>query len=522
MRKYISTILFSLVSVGTAMAASVDSEARPRIAFIVEAFPRDPADSLGELDRYIGRAVSHYADFWLAQRGYVFDVNVVNHTLDLTQIARLIADSQYTQVIYSTPHGRIAQREIQSSGSVTPTVVDGFLNLDIQGRIYSARRGAILSVRDKRVASAAKEKWLWTGDAEVSNRQDSLLSETPEPFEFVIQRAVTLLLDDFRAQPPPPEKEGPSVEATVYVDSSMIYRQGPTWTRNVLDVAQFASRSLRRQFGASLSTPQIITSFLSSDSSVWLMQSLDALKRNTSLSDTLTILMSEQRTPLDYFTGQRADDLGITDLGGSRIAIDCMPAPHPEQADWFPYMNGLILLHEIGHTFGAIHVFDRESIMAHRLTWMGSDMFDSLNVRVVREVLSTKVDATRPVEYVALVSRALRESKYPFADFPDFFWRYLGLAKSDAEIDSLTKAIDYEPYVISAHGMSLLNSGDKAGARLEWDRALKLTPNQPVLFYYLALSSSGADSVEAITRALQLGLYLPSVSNQNAAAPHSR
>jgi hypothetical protein len=521
MTKYLFSFFLLLASAGISSAASVDSLTRPRIAFIVEHLPRDPADSLGELDRYLSRAVSHYADFWLSQRGHSVDIHVRDHPLDLPGLAELAADSHYTSVIYATPHGKITQREIRHGSDESPTTIDGYLVLDIQARIYSARSGAILSVRDKQVSSEAKEKWLWTGDVVMSGWQDSILTETPEPFEFVIQRAVSHLLDDYRAQAPFPEQAGKEVSATVYVDSSMIYQHGPEWTRKVLDVAQFASRSLKRQFGASLSTPQIITSVMSSDSSVFLLQGLDALKRNTSASDTLTILLAEQRTPLDYFTGRRAGELGITDLGGSRIAVDCMPAPHPEQADWFPYMNGLILLHEIGHTFGGIHVFDRESIMAHRLTWMSSGKFDSLNVRIVREVLASDA-APRPVEYVALVSRSLQESKYPFADFPDFFWRYISMAKSTSETDSLTKAIEYEPYIISASGMALLNSGDRAGARREWQRALKLEPNQPVLLYYLALASTGDDSAKAMTHALQMGLYVPSAANQNAVAPHSR
>ena len=344
----------------------------------------------------------------------------------------------------------------------------------------------------------------WLVEAGNSKRESKSISE---PMEFVIQRIVERLFEEFKPLPASRVQIDSPINATFYVDSTFIRSHGHVWPMEVERITDVVSKSLSSQFGRSLVQSQIITSYSSDNGAPHLRQSLDALKRLSGPSDTLNILLMEQRTPFDYYSGKNSDELGITDFGGSRIAIDCIPSPSLNQNFWFPYANGLALLHEIGHAFGAIHVFDRESIMCHHLHWTGTDSIDSLNVRIMREIMSGRVDATKPVEYVGLVSRALRDSRYPYADFPDFFWRYLSGTRTSVELDSLARAIDCEPYIISADAMKLLQAGDRAGAVRRWKQALELEPDQPVLLYYLALSSSGLDSSNAMTRAVKLGLY---------------
>ena len=477
------------------------------IAVQVQSAPSDKSNNLfitlvvedssgGGIQSDVAHAIRNYADFYLNHIGIPHSATLLLST-DTNSFVISLDPEAPTKRIFAIPTVTFDEDSTRANSDTSQKM--SFQRAELNLTMQTITCGGRITLDSTIIGeSFRKDQSTEYGDTTWSSES------TTEPTEFVIQRTVERI---FKGIDPQSIKHAPvalPIAATMYVDASFMVNHQSNWLLEIERMTDVVSRSLLRQFGRSLEQDQIIMSHADPGS---LRQNFDALKRLSGPSDTLNILLMEQRTPLEYYSGRVSDELGMTDLGGSRIAIDCIP-PMAQKSDiWFPFANGLTLLHEIGHAYGAIHVFDHRSIMCHRLHWTGTDSFDVLNTSIMREVMFGQVDALKPVEYVALVSRALRDSHYPYADFPDFFWRYLAGARTSVELDSLAKAIDCEPYVISADAMNLLQTGDRAGAVRRWKRALELEPDQPVLLYYLALSSSGADSVNAMTRSIELGLY---------------
>ncbi|MBF8248899.1 MAG: TPR REGION domain-containing protein [Bacteroidetes bacterium] len=79
------------------------------------------------------------------------------------------------------------------------------------------------------------------------------------------------------------------------------------------------------------------------------------------------------------------NQVGIASLPGTHAVVSGIPSL-PEVTVWNPIEESLVLLHEIGHMFGAFHILDRKSVMFNEGTTM-SYQFDSVNARLIKASL---------------------------------------------------------------------------------------------------------------------------------------
>lgn len=63
-------------------------------------------------------------------------------------------------------------------------------------------------------------------------------------------------------------------------------------------------------------------------------------------------------------------------------------------------------------------------------------------------------------------------------------------------------------FILSAQGFGALRAGKLAEAAGQFREAIKLAPNQASLYYYLALSTRGAESSNAMISAAEIGYNL--------------
>jgi hypothetical protein len=182
--------------------------------------------------------------------------------------------------------------------------------------------------------------------------------------------------------------------------------------------------------------------------------------------------------------------------------------PHPDLEIWSAFTNGLTLLHEIGHAYGAIHVSDARSIMCHSLTWLGSDQFDPINSQIILAAVSGDLTFTDPPEYVAHVSRLLQESSYTLADYPAFFYSFVAASSTPRRI---VRAIGKEAFITAAEAYGHLAAGNRDDAARLFREAISQTPDQACLYFYLSEAVDGAQSRASLEKAASMGYWLAQV-----------
>ncbi len=176
-------------------------------------------------------------------------------------------------------------------------------------------------------------------------------------------------------------------------------------------------------------------------------------------------------------------------------------------SEWKGFLNGQLLLHEIGHLLGAVHVSDINSIMTSRAVWVSSDLFDPLNDYVIRTTCRQGRQYQEITEYLGVVIDCINETGYKLSDYPGHFFSYINPNKEIMKSglfdgDGIEKSIFY---AVKAYGHFILKEYETA--RDDFYKALVCDSTQGAIHYYLSKVTSGPLSDLHLRKSAEIGYY---------------
>lgn len=307
---------------------------------------------------------------------------------------------------------------------------------------------------------------------------------------------------------------GESMPCVVMVDSRLANTWPSGWEAGLRDLLGYASYALSPQFGVRLQAARILLVAVSSDVGSPLYQIHRLVRDHTPAhGDTLVVMLYVLDTGATATQFGYAGELGLADVGKRLITVGVTPPRDEEQHQWWAFYAGLVLLHEFGHALGGIHVGDMYSVMNSTVTGVASHEYDPANARIIREALEGQLAFDSLTTYLSAMSNTLRSVDYGLADYPGIIHDYLAAAAGSPTADWLRAAVEHQPFLLAADAFGLLEEGRRAEAARLLRQALRQTPHQASLYYYLALAVDDEQSEAALRKAAQLGYY-PAILEQ--------
>lgn len=513
--RVIVTILFFAAPLDTLAVERVRTTT-PRIAVLIDSRPRsDDEFKNNVLNLSLALAVKNYAHFYFFSTGHEPEAKLLEYTDTFEKHLSRLKMADYDAIIHLRPRGISQTRTIYARGKNRRgrfIKESGFLELVIDYDLLIIKNGHVVNRSGGRVKDRARLRWLSKVGNLFDYTADSLRATIPEPFEYIIKRSLEKILSKIPAKSVPKINSAFSIPMIVQVDSALIDREGVDWQIRISKMTAVASQSFVGTFGRALDIKRIEALPTRTDVNKPLREIQTALKEMTGhTGDTLVVTILDQVPLEDYFLKQSYDEIGLSELGQKFVIVRLIPSISNEYNTWRPYFDGLTLLHEIGHAFGAIHVSDMNSVMSHSTGWLASERFDPFNRTIIEAALSGKLKFNNPATYVSFISKTLRKISYGLADYPAFFDSYLNYGNNRLIEKKLRKAIDYQPQLLATRGHLLLLKGEKEKAAKLFQDALIFDRHQASLYYYLALSEQGSQSLKAMKTAAKLG-YLKAIT----------
>lgn len=379
--------------------------------------------------------------------------------------------------------------------------INNNLDLVIHYQEYNYKNGDWTGGDKQLLKERCKKNWY---NSEImSMRGNENIVGRAEPYEFVIQRAVDRLLSNIKLPERKPNISKNMIPLNIYLgndlDSSIRIRNENYYKQ----IINYASNQFYNQFsfGLDLKGIERIDSLID-DESFYNSQ----LNSNYHFFiDTIKTFIFSQFDFWEYYNSSRITEIGHSRLGNRVIRIKLFPEREQSGYDWNNYFNSLTLLHEIGHSFGAIHASDINSIMNYSYSWVGPKSYDPVNAKIIKASLQGKIHPLDAAKYLAFISQTLQNTDYGLIDFPSFFYDFLRLENNKKYFAKLKGAIGYRPYLLAIDGYAMLKEGEYEKAANLFREAIRYEPEQASLQYYLSLVTKGKESFQARREALKRG-----------------
>lgn len=354
---------------------------------------------------------------------------------------------------------------------------------------------------------------LYSRNIEIDRREDWLnipgmydVQKSPEPPDNMIKRAISATLDSlpaFSRKLNLPEKE-----ISVFLVLDEAYREmGHERSQMIIeDAIEYASFAFCRQFGYGLKVQGV--SYMSLPGAT--LESMDknhmaVIRAVQPAMDCLIAAVYLPRDGHNFYNRGRSYHVGLSNTGKRHMITAQIPAPDSSLSEWETFINGLLILHEIGHLLGAIHVSDINSIMYQESPWLSSFTFDSLNRDIIIRVLENDYPLRKISSYLELVMSSLERTGYTKADFGQFLWEFARVNPRFEWPDNLFDSDIRRAAAYLLEGVTDCRSGDFESARTALYKALALTPDQGAVHYWLSKTTEGELSKKYLTEAARLG-----------------
>ncbi len=303
-------------------------------------------------------------------------------------------------------------------------------------------------------------------------------------------------------QPKEAEQKITSLPFVFFIDSSVITRFPSTWQTRLKELNQKTSSQFEQQFAVDCNLTKVITVKMKRDTAITVDAAFNALVGNRYPGgDTISVLLYT-----DSIINADAA-IGETEIGRKQIALREISYADSSDTKGWAIIQARTLLHELGHSFGAIHVSDIHSVMNHSPSPIGAVSFDTLNAQIIQQALHGNFGFSDHSMYLQTVSRLLTKAGYRLADYPGFFTHYL--PENSVFPPTVQSAVDYDSFIIAALGLRLLSQNDSTKAVERFDSALAIDSAMAVLWYYRGLATSDiSESNRYLKQAAEIGYYL--------------
>ena len=461
-----------------------------------------------ELSKFpLAEELNEYVSFYLKEKGYeVISYNPPDTTVplpaSLNNIIRVTGKIAYHEAAYiETDHHRRRFRKTS----------DSLFTIKLSLNAETSEKSPLIQPQ-KEVEEYGRINWL---DEAMSRTMTNRMRRLTEPREFVMQRAVARLLEQFPQRSIVSPQTNQGIPLYWYIDSSYIKQHGVSWRKQVQRLSEVSSQIFESQFGVSLVDRPLTVVAVPSEESGTTLNTLETIKKLIPLkADGLVIFLFNRQTAADYFLHSTVETVGMTEIGQRVIVVNDVTLPQGNEF-WQAYYTSNILIHEIGHAFGGVHVSDRSSVMNHTVSLVSGGRFDRLNRLIIGEALSGSLPFDSFAPYVELVIAAIDKTGYTLADIPWFAYHFMFKNDTYTKEKKFYSQPLYKPYYIAATGYNYMLKGERSQAAERFEEAIRLLPKQGSFYYYLAQTAP-----ELITRqnslslAAQAGYYMAKVKKQ--------
>jgi len=456
------------------------------------------------MDGLIMTAFGNYSYHYLQKNKVNFKIFITDDINNTDSLISSLYHQNFTKIIFikiydlyfttsqivTDKHGRKYFKQIEKN-----------LDLGIIAQAYNYNDGDWSEGLNKRFQEQGNSEW-YKSEIKYTRGNESIVGR-PEPYEFIIQRAVISLFDDFNnfeKEIFPSNKKiplkvylGDDLRSSLQIDDGNLYRQ----------IINHTSDKFYNQFGLGFNLTQIEAVDSIVDEEYYYNNQLNS--EHLFFSDTVKIFIFKQFSFWEYFNTNNILEIGYSRLGNKAVRIKLFPERKQTGFDWNVYYNSLALLHEIGHSFGAIHASDINSIMNYSYSWVGPKAFDPVNEKIIKASLQGKIHPLDVARYLTFISMTLQNTDYGLIDFPSFFYEFLELEGNKKYSAKLRGAIGHRPFLLAIDGYAMLKKGENEKAANLFRSAIRYAPEQASLHYYLSLVTKGRESFQEKRRAIEMG-----------------
>ena len=490
------------ISISSIMADIKPTEADSGMVIVIERRSDETASGgiMGKSSLII-RAIENYCYHYLSNNQARFQILLSENSTDKDSLISSLFHRYFTRILFVKPEiGYFSSNKIvtDSHGRKYFRTINNNLDLKIYSQEYIYERGEWLEGEIRRLNESGKREW-YDYEVRYQRRNENIVGRA-EPYEFVIQRGVEKLLGDISLLERETTIHNKNIPIKIFSGRAMSAGKDMTDYKEIID---FAFSLFYHQFGYDLQLTRIENLDSSVDENAFYNYQLNS--DNYIFGDTIRAYIFEKFDFTEYYNSRTISEIGYSRLGNKTIRIKLFPSMVQAGFDWNSYFNSLTLLHEIGHTFGAIHASNINSIMNYSYSWIGPRDYDPVNKKIILAGLQKKIHPDDAAKYLSFVSTTLQETDYGLIDFPSFFYEFINLGKNKKYYNKLRTAIGYMPYLLAVDGYAMFKEGNLEQAAMLFRQAIRIEPNQASLHYYLSLVTQGKESIQARQNAARMG-----------------
>ncbi len=446
--------------------------------------------------------LKNHLDYWLWSKGWDCTIRETGKKPKWNSLPDTLKNGAYKYILYLDTKPKFdlvktASENVKEGKIEGPSIR---LILKMQLSLIDPGNGQIL-IDGRQFQVESLKNWI----------NDSLVPDSArlsEPPDFAIKRLLSDALALLPSFPRTALDSSDGIPIHLVVDSRIyndIHHGGDSSLITALDYASF---QFRRQFGIGLkmvskdffTIPEVSFSDIEN-----LFRSF--AKKYPSPGDTLMVGVFRPDNPMDFYRQGQNLQIGSSELGRKAALVAQLEMPDSNFSGWGVFLNSQLLLHEIGHLLGAVHVSDVVSIMTRRTAWVSSFRFDKLNSFMIRAGLADKSRFAGVNEYLVSLAAAIDSTGYRLSDYPAIYFSYINLNRKEligasfgnsAFSQSLTYAVDgYRQYLLK----NSLSAGEF------FHLALKGAGDQGAIHYYLSRVSDGDQSRRELKLAAEIGYF---------------
>jgi hypothetical protein len=452
------------------------------------------------------QCLTNHLDYLLWNKGWRFCFVGEGGKYQPKELATMPEMSSYDYLLYLKTEASFHSEKvppIMIDSHESAGTYDGLLKMRLVLSFHDLKNSGEVLFQGKFGAKSLYEWAVQPGDFIIPG--DSTL---PEPPDFVVKRLLSKALAFLPSYRRDRTDSGESLPVYLILDEGLDADTSRLENRSVSQAVEYASRALYRQFGFGLH----ICGWKNFNANKLSFSGLESYFRSfqkdePSRGDTITLAVFVPSDPAKFYTAGKAVQIGLSDMRTQTLLIAELVPPNPMTSEWKAFLNGQLLLHEIGHLLGAVHVSDVNSIMNARTAWVSPYQFDTLNSYIVGICRKKAVRQMRVAGYLNLIAEGITNTGYRLADYPAIFFSFINLNKDRLNgvsfgPDRFNKAVKY-----ACQGYGQYLRGNFAAAARSFYKALVCDSTQAAVQYYISKVTNGRIAAYHRRLSAQEGFY---------------